>query len=248
MRRQYLIRLDDACPTMDKSKWSRIENILDSHGVKPMVGVIPHNEDSQQKLDEEDAGFWTKVKEWEDKGWAIALHGYNHVYRSFVGGGLNPFWKFSEFCGVPLEEQRNKIRQGITIMREHNIAPSYFFAPGHTFDENTLTALRVESDIRIISDTIATKPYRYKDFVFIPQFSGHCREMRLKGVFTFCFHPSMMDDAAFEQTDSFLTAHHEEFVSFDTLDLTPRHVKSKSLFDKTLSFGYFAFRKIRKLQ
>ena len=33
---KYLIRLDDACPTMDAQKWSRIEDILNRGGVKPM--------------------------------------------------------------------------------------------------------------------------------------------------------------------------------------------------------------------
>lgn len=47
MNNKYLIRLDDACPTMDKAKWQRIFDILDGNGVRPMVGIIPHNEDSK---------------------------------------------------------------------------------------------------------------------------------------------------------------------------------------------------------
>ena len=107
-------------------------------------------------------------------------------------------------------------------------------------------SLREESDIRVISDTIALKPYRYRDFVFIPQFGGHCREMKMKGLFTFCFHPNTMNDAAFEQTEMFLKNHYAEFTSFDALDL--KNVKGKSLTDKLLSFVYFSYRKIRKLQ
>lgn len=247
MKRFYLIRLDDACPTMCRDKWGRMEEILDRYGVKPMVGVIPHNEDSMQVVDEEDALFWEKVKNWEQKKWAIALHGYNHCYTSDDGlKGLNPFWHFSEFAGVPIEKQRDEIKLGVSIMREHNINPKFFFAPGHTFDENTLVSLREESDIRIISDTIALKPYRHGDFVFIPQFSGHCREMKMKGVFTFCFHPNTMNDVAFEQTESFIKEHRNEFTSFDTLELN--NLKGKSVVDKLLSFGYFTYRKIRKLQ
>ena len=247
MKRQYLIRLDDACPTMNHAKWQRMEDILDKYGIKPMVGVIPHNEDTMQQIDSPVDGFWKKVKSWEQKGWAIALHGYNHSYISNEGKkGLNPLWDFSEFAGVPLDLQKEKISKGIEILKEHDIVPKYFFAPGHTFDENTLTALREESEIRIISDTIAVRLYRYKDFVIIPQFSGHCREIKIRGVFTFCFHPNTMNNTEFEQTDSFLKAHQEEFISFDALDLN--NIGGKKLVDKLLSFGYFTYRKIRKIQ
>ena len=64
---KYLIRLDDACPTMDTSKWQRMEDILDNCGVRPMIGVIPANNDQKQQLDAFDHNFWDKVKNWEKK-------------------------------------------------------------------------------------------------------------------------------------------------------------------------------------
>ncbi len=244
MKINYLIRLDDACPYMDKDKWHRMEDILDKHGVKPLVGIIPHNEDPKQQLDIPDKKFWYKVLHWEQKGWAIALHGYNHCYISDDGlNGLNPLWRRSEFAGLALTRQKEKIRKGVAIMREHGINPRYFFAPSHTFDENTLIAIKEESDIRIISDTIATKPYKYRDFVIIPQLGGHCSEMIISGIWTFCLHPSVMTEDNFVATEQFLKAHNEEFVSFDDLDLS--NLKSKDLFSKILSWGYFTQRKLR---
>ena len=62
MRNKYLIRLDDACPTMDSQKWSRMEKILDKYGIKPMAGIIPHNEDPDQLIDDPDIAFWDKMK------------------------------------------------------------------------------------------------------------------------------------------------------------------------------------------
>lgn len=59
---KYLIRLDDACPTMDAMRWSRMESILDTVGVKPMVGVIPENKDPKQMKNNEDPAFWNKVQ------------------------------------------------------------------------------------------------------------------------------------------------------------------------------------------
>ena len=246
MKRQYLIRLDDACPTMDKARWGIAEDILDKHGIKPMVGVIPHNEDPKQILDPVDDGFWKKVHLWEKKGWTIALHGYNHCYSSYGGlKGINPMWSRSEFAGLPLEEQQIKIRKGIAIIRSQGINPKFFFAPSHTFDKNTLIALREESDIRIVSDTIATRPYHYDDFVFIPQFGGQCREMKMNGIFTFCLHPNTMNEAAFVKTDRFLKTHNKEFISFDMIDI--EKVGKKSFFDRLLAWGYFAIRNLRRL-
>lgn len=247
MRNLYLIRLDDACPTMDFSKWQRVLSILDKYNIHPMVGVIPHNNDPKQIIDPENKDFWKIVCSWEHKGYAIALHGYNHCYTSNEGlCGLNPMWRRSEFAGLPFEEQRDKIQKGIAIMRENGVNPKYFFAPSHTFDNNTLIALCKESDIRIISDTIATQPYRLGDFVFIPQFSGQCREVKMNGVFTFCLHPSTMTDDAFDRMEHFLKVNKSKFISFD--DINIENVGGKSLFDRLLSIGYFTMRRLKGIR
>lgn len=243
----YLIRLDDASPTMDRGKWNRIEGLLERYKIHPMVGIIPHNEDPKQSVYPEDPEFWNKVLQWKNKGWAIALHGYNHCYSSDCGlKGLNPMWRRSEFAGLSLDEQKYKIRKGVSILLEHGLEPEYFFAPSHTFDQNTLVALYEESKIRVISDTVATQPYRYEEFFFIPQFGGRCREMWLPGVFTFCFHPNSMNDRDFEKLEVFLSKHKGAFISFDSLDL--KQVGGMSLFDRLLSWAFFKLRKYRGLK
>lgn len=247
MRSKYLIRLDDACPTMSVEKWTRIEAILDNYNIRPMVGVVPHNEDEHLMCDEEDNDFWIKVKEWEAKGWSIALHGYNHCYISEAGmSGLNPFWKRSEFAGVSIEKQKEKIRMGVSILKEKGVNPKYFFAPSHTFDENTIEALRTESEIRIISDTIGRKPYKRKDFVYIPQIVGHCTELPVSGIWTFCLHPNAMTEANFEATEQFIKQHKNEFIGFDDIDFSD--TKRKALLDKLMSWMFFAYRRIRGLK
>lgn len=244
---KYLIRLDDACPTMDVAKWQRMEDILDQYCVRPMVGIIPANRDSKQQIDAEDNAFWEKVQGWEKKGWAIALHGYDHCFISNGGmEGLNPLWERSEFAGVSLEQQKQKIRKGVAILRTHGIEPRFFYAPAHTYDKNTLEALRDESNIRIISDTIATKPYRKDDFLFIPQLGGHCKEMAIPGIWTFCLHPSVMEEEHFQATEHFLKTHQHEMSCFDDLDLT--NLKRKDLVSKLLSWMYFARRKMKRMR
>ena len=243
--KKYLIRLDDACPTMNAMLWQRMECLLDKYGIRPMVGIIPANADSKQKIDSEDSMFWQKVFQWQEKGWAIALHGFDHCYIS-TDAGINPLWNRSEFAGVPLEMQKQKIRDGVAIIKSHGLTPKYFFAPSHTFDNNTLIALKEESDIRIVSDTIATRPYKQGEFLFIPQLGGHCVNMPLSGVYTFCFHPNTMTDVEFASLESFIKLHNSELCGFDELDLNG--VCGKSLKDKFISWLYFTQRKIRGIK
>lgn len=160
--KKYIIRLDDACEKMDRDKWNSVETVLDKHNVKPLVGIIPACKDPKMNIYETDPDFWeTTVVRWQNKGWEIALHGYDHVYIT-QSGGCNPINKKSEFASLPIDEQKRKIKEGIRIFNEHGISPKVFFAPSHTFDENTLKAIKEESDIRFISDTIAFDAYAEK--------------------------------------------------------------------------------------
>ena len=108
----YIIRLDDACPTMDSKKWDMYEKVFDECNIKPIVAAIPKNQDSDMFYEKEDKEFWNKVKRWQDEGWHIALHGYDHRYL-INKSGLVPINKTSEFAGVSLEEQLNKIKKGV---------------------------------------------------------------------------------------------------------------------------------------
>lgn len=239
----YLIRLDDASDYMDMEKWDRIEKILDKHSIKPIVGIIPNNKDEELiNKYKYNQNFWIKAKKWQDKNWTIALHGYTHVY-STNDGGINPVNSQSEFAGVSLKEQREKICKGIKVFKNHGIDSKVFFAPSHTFDHNTLKALKKESSIRIISDTIANDIYKEDDFYFIPQQSGKVRKLPFK-VTTFCYHPNIMNEDDFIILDEFLAEQKNEFVKLDDLNFTNRHA---SLYDKILKKLYFFIRRVRHM-
>lgn len=231
----YLIRLDDACERMDVQNWTRIEQLLDKYSVKPLVGVIPHCEDQKMNAYQTDALFWEKVDRWRQKGWVIALHGYDHVYSTNCGG-INPINKRSEFAGNSIEIQKEKIAKGISVFKEHGMSPSVFFAPAHTFDENTLIALQEMSEIRFISDTIAWDSYRKGSFTFVPQQSGKARALPFKTT-TFCFHPNTMSEKDFSDLETFLM-HHKIGV------FPSNHSNRKfSLLDKFCSLLYFRRRR-----
>ena len=237
---RYLIRLDDACPYMDKAKWQRMEDILDKFGVKPLVGIIPANADHETIIDPEDAVFWENALRWVEKGWSIALHGFDHVCVT-ESGGLNPVHKRSEFAGLPYEKQKEKISSGYTILKEHGFEVEWFFAPSHTFDANTLKVIKECTPIRKVSDMIATKPYLYDGITFAPCQMGRLRAMPIKGYWCACYHPNIMKDEEFALLEEFLKAHSAEFISFAEL---PKAGK-KGLTDRLLSVAYYTLRKIK---
>lgn len=245
--KQYLIRLDDACPYMDRIKWRRMEDMLDKYGIKPLVGIIPANADPKTIVEEEDNSFWDKAHDWEKKGWRIALHGYDHVCISSGGmKGLNPFWRRSEFAGLPLEKQRVKINKGYSILKEKGFTPKYFFSPSHTFDENTLLALKEETEIRFISDMVSLSPYKEGEFLIIPQFSGHCVDIKFEGIYTFCFHPNSMSDNHFQNLESFLRKNRESFTTFDAVE--KMECNGIRLKDILFRFIFFTYRKLKGLK
>lgn len=242
MKTKYLIRLDDACACMDAKKWQRVEDILDNNGVKPLVGIIPANADPQTMIDSEDSLFWEKAHRWMKKGWDIALHGYDHVCISEDGlNGLNPVWKRSEYAGVPFEKQVEKIRKGLSALKDKGFNPKYFFAPSHTFDRNTLEALRQESEISIISDTYSLKPYMKNGFLFIPCQLGSPKEMKIPGLFTICLHPNNMSNAQFEQLEHFLRKNQKNMISFGEIDVAK--YGEIRMIDRLVQWAYFKMRR-----
>ncbi len=240
--RKYLIRLDDACPTMDSEKWSRIEEIINKLP-PPMVGVIPANKDKKQICEAPDEHFWDKVRRWQERGWVIALHGYDHCLESSQRG-INPFWAASEFAGVSNECQKQKIREGVKVLTEHGINAEWFFAPAHTFDADTLAALKEESNIRKISDGVAFRPYMEEGFLFVPQIVGHMTTIPFPGIYTFCLHPTVMTETDFEQTERFVEEHKDEFLSWGEAE--KRKKLRKGMADKILSYIFFTYRKLKR--
>lgn len=234
----YLMRLDDASEYMDLEKWKRMEKLLDKYSVKPIYGIIPANKDPELLKYNKVNKFWELMKTWEEKGWTPALHGYNHIFETSEGG-LNPVNNRSEYAGVSLEIQKQKIKDGYNLLKSHNIIPDIFFAPAHTFDTNTLIALKEESLIRIICDTIANDIYFKDEFYYIPQQSGHCRKLPFK-ITTFCYHPNIMNDIDFERLEVFLKNYSKNFINFKIVELKKRNY---SFLDKLFRKIYFMRRK-----
>ena len=235
------MRLDDACEHWNKEKWHRMHDLLNEYNIKPIIAIIPKVEDKKLLCYPTDSEYLYTIKQWIREGWTPALHGYNHVLIPSKGG-LNPVNNRSEFVGLSLNKQIDKIKKGLKILENNMIEPEIFVAPAHTFDNNTLAALKEETNIRIISDTIADDIYWCDDFYYVPQQSGKVRALKSK-VVTFCYHPNNVSDKQFDILNDFLKLHKHEFISFSELQFKRR---KRTFYDKTLSFVYFARQKTIK--
>jgi predicted deacetylase len=191
MTARYLIRLDDACETMNHHNWELLERVLNQHGIKPIVAVIPSNQDEQLMYAPRDPAFWSKVRDWASQGWTIAMHGYQHAMHSTDVKLLVPFYRRSEFAGLSLQEQAAKIRSGWQLFLAERVVPQVWIAPAHSFDQTTLKAVHAETSIRVVSDGIAWNPFSDHGFYWIPQQLWRLAERRW-GLWTVCLHPNEM--------------------------------------------------------
>lgn len=214
--RLQILRLDDACPTMDSARWQVFETILRKYDVKPIVAVCPNNVDPFLVRQEPDPDFWPRVREWQANGWHIAMHGYRHEALS-RNRGLVPLHVKSEFAGVPYAEQSRRIRESLSTFRTHGVEPTLWVAPFHTFDANTLRALSHESSIRIVSDGISRLPYSRLGFFWLPQ-QLWFPQRRGRGVWTTCFHPNATDESTINALESLIVADRPSF-DFDLPEL-----------------------------
>ena len=185
-RANYLIRFDDISPYMNWDVWSEVEFMLDRYDIRPIVAIVPDCKDESIMVDSHHGDFWRKVREWESKGWSIALHGYQHKFVTYDPGivGIN---HYSEFSGLDAKDQERKIDQGLKIFKENNCQkPHIWVAPAHSFDLTTIDVL-AKFGINYISDSFALYPHSNKSIFWIPQQLWQFRKLPF-GLWTVCLH------------------------------------------------------------
>lgn len=202
------IRLDDITQHMNWKNFNKFKALLDENGIKPLVGIVPDNQDDNLCFKEEniqyslifsgEEKFWNYIKELQDSGWVIAQHGYSHVY-SRKKGGMFPLNRFSEFAGVPFEDQRNMIMKGKKILQSYGIATDIFMAPAHSYDKNTLNALK-QAGFSKITDGFGRSPYKWQDMTFYPiAYRLESSLRKDKGYTTMVVHTNTMTDEDFKR-------------------------------------------------
>jgi len=238
MKKILTFRLDDITPGMNQKNFHRFEQIFSSRGIRPMLGIVPCNEDPKLIVDEISDDFWNDMRRLQDDGWPIAQHGYKHVYSNECSGILqaNPF---SEFAGVDYERQREMVFNGKEILESHGLRPDYFMAPGHTFDENTLKAL-VANGIFSITDGYTNVPYIREGVVFYPCTLSDAKVPN--GVDTVCIHLNNWDDSDFAQFEEFLDENIKICGNFNSIKENCRPIE----YDEKTGYQEEKFRKLRE--
>jgi len=168
--------------------WREIESVLLERQLKPILAVIPDNQDPTLRCEPAARDFWDRARRWQGYGWTIALHGYQHRYVSSHAGILG-FRKKSEFAGLPEKLQRHKLQRGLAIFRQEGINPQVWIAPGHAFDHTTVSLLHDEG-LRVICDGLFWLPYVCrKGMIWVPQQLFSFRPAP-RGIWTVCYHPN----------------------------------------------------------
>lgn len=214
--RKILIRFDDVCPTMNWEQWENAMRLLDSIHASALIGIIPDCKDPVLQIDAPRPDFWEYIKRLQDKGFVIAMHGLNHTFSTKADGIVTKN-KISEFAGLSYAEQLEKIRQGKTILQEHGIETDVFFAPAHSYDDNTLRAL-AQCGFLYISDGLSLRPYNRHGVVCVPCHANGIPRIKRYGHYTAVIHthewswPEKAYD--WKQFQQLCQEHKDEIVSF----------------------------------
>ena len=211
------VRIDDITCDMDWDSFIAMKEILDELEIKPLIGVVPDNRDPLLRCGELKEDFWNTIRELQRQGWSIAMHGYQHEYIT-KQGGIFPLNHFSEFAGLSLDDQISKIKKGREILLKHKISTDIFMAPGHSFDKNTIRALR-ENGFRYITDGYGYRPYQYLGITFLP-IAFHSRKSIAKiqkEMTTLVYHINGWSENRRQETRKLLSDDSLEFVSFQEI-------------------------------
>lgn len=213
------VRLDDITPDMDWERFLKFKALLDRYQVKPLIGVVPDNRDENLVKDGSlnapgrPKEFWEYVKTLEKEGWVIAMHGFRHIY-STKKGGCFPLNNFSEFAGLPFKTQKDMLAEGKRILEEKGIFTDIFMAPAHSYDKNTLRALR-EAGFRALTDGFGSEPYRWKELDFYPiSFKLSRTFKKKKGYSTMVVHIGTVSEEDLTRYESYFKRQDISWISF----------------------------------
>ncbi len=227
-----LIRMDDIAENMNWAAMNQCENLFDSLNIRPLLGVIPNNKDEDFEKYKKRDDFWDKVRNWQKKGWEIAMHGFSHVYDKETN--KKDYFKYggrSEFYGHDYETQLSRIKKGLKKFNDEKITIRSFFAPNHTYDETTLAALK-SSGIYNIIDGYGLIPYSENELNFIPQL--FYKEIMLPfGIQSTQIHLNYWSDQSFNDFEQFITKNKDKIITFD--DALSKI--NNNYFSKFINFG-----------
>ena len=194
MGMKIAVRMDDITPDMDWENFWFFRKMFQKACITPLLGIVPDNRDSKLSYDAVREDFYGVMKELASEGYSFAMHGCHHVYTT-KSGGLFPLNRLSEFSKVPYEKQKEMLKYGREQLKKNGIDTDIFMAPAHSYDENTLRALK-EVGFTKMTDGFGSAPYQYKGITFYPISIKLDRSLKQKkGVTTMVIHANTVTEA-----------------------------------------------------
>ena len=212
---KYLIRIDDIAPNMNWDVFFKVKNIFNKYKIKPILGVIPNNKDPDLlKFPVCEFDFFEEMHNMQSLGWKIAMHGYEHLYHRKTTKDYLNIGKKSEFVGKNYKNQNEMIKKGITILRKKSLDTNIFFAPGHSFDINTINSLK-NNNFKFILDGYGLSPFKRHGIVFVPQLFNRLIKMPF-GLFTSVLHLNDYNQEDLIRLDNFIKNNKNNIIDFDS--------------------------------
>lgn len=210
---RYFFRLDDVAPNMNWDNFNSVAELFKNNDIKPLAAVIPYLKDPKLLNYSFNPNFWQHITELRNSDWIIAQHGYQHLSKG--GGGILKIHTSGEFAGFDIEDQKTMIGAGRKIMEEQNLIPNVFVAPRHSFDENTIKALK-QNNFNFISDGIALWPFKKLGIVWLPQILWRPRKGMI-GLVTVALHTNTMSIDDIKNLTEFIEKNRNKIGDFKEL-------------------------------
>ena len=219
---EYIFRLDDITPKANWKNIEKIEKIFDKYWIKPIIWIVPNNKDPYLNRFKENNDFWEEIQKLNKKWWIIAQHWYEHIditSKSWI------LWinNRSEFVGISYKEQLDKLKKWKkNLENKLLIKIKWFMAPDHSFDKNTLKALK-KLDFEYITDWLALFPFTSFWLNCLPQQLWSLRKNIYwfkKWIWTICLHLDELDDIEVfsKKIEKFLSENKNNILSWNQIE------------------------------
>ena len=207
------VRMDDITPDMNWDNFRFFQELFEEAGITPLLGIVPENKDENLHREEPRQDFYEIMKELQKQGWTLSMHGCHHIY-STKKGGIFPLNNFSEFAGVSYTEQKKMLEEGKRKLEQNGIVTDMFMAPAHSYDKNTLRALK-ELEFTKITDGFGKRPYIYKEFTFYPISFQLSRSLKQKdGYTTMVLHANTITEKDKERYKNIFKEYGKDMISY----------------------------------
>ncbi len=207
------VRMDDITPDMNWENFRFFQGLFKEAGITPLLGIVPDCQDEHLHCEPEREEFYKEMLALQSEGYCLAMHGYQHVY-STKKGGIFPLNNFSEFAGVSYNEQKDKLAAGKEKLKAHGIVTDIFMAPAHSYDANTIKALK-ENGFTKLTDGFGEVPYCYKDMTFYPISFQLSKSLKKEsGYTTMVLHANTITEKDKERYRKIFKEHGKDMISY----------------------------------